>query len=206
MLGDKIAELKLAGKSHKEVALLLNCSESTVTYWVRKKGLPRSKKPKHQNTFERDVLEAAISRVKCWSDLCTVLGKKRTASLHIALRDQAEDYSIDVSHFIYADPRKSPAVGRTKGGRTLEQMLQSKTTKSDDLRKKLISDGLKSHECEKCKLTDWMGSPITLELDHIDGDHFNNALTNLQILCPNCHSQTPHHRVPFRLRKAIKQQ
>jgi predicted hotdog family 3-hydroxylacyl-ACP dehydratase len=31
--------------------------------------------------------------------------------------------------------------------------------------------------------------PIPLELHHIDGNHHNNSLSNLQILCPNCHAQ-----------------
>ncbi|MEO5692127.1 MAG: HNH endonuclease signature motif containing protein [Usitatibacter sp.] len=33
-----------------------------------------------------------------------------------------------------------------------------------------------------------------LELDHIDGDHLNNALCNLRLLCANCHAQTPTYR------------
>ena len=35
----------------------------------------------------------------------------------------------------------------------------------------------------------WMNDELPLELDHIDGNHFNNELINLQIICPNCHSQ-----------------
>ena len=44
--------------------------------------------------------------------------------------------------------------------------------------------------CNKCKLSDWLGQPITLELEHIDGDTNNNKKNNLEVLCPNCHSQT----------------
>lgn len=36
------------------------------------------------------------------------------------------------------------------------------------------------------------GLPLTLEVDHIDGDFLNNILTNLRFLCPNCHRQTPN--------------
>lgn len=32
--------------------------------------------------------------------------------------------------------------------------------------------------------------PLTLQLDHIDGDSDNNFPKNLRLLCPNCHSQT----------------
>jgi hypothetical protein len=61
------------------------------------------------------------------------------------------------------------------------------------LRRKLIEDGIKEEKCEMCGLTEWMGNKIVLELHHIDGNRFNNDLSNLQILCPNCHSLTPNH-------------
>jgi len=48
--------------------------------------------------------------------------------------------------------------------------------------------------CEECNISEWNNKPLTLEIDHIDGDNSNNELTNLRILCPNCHSQTPTWR------------
>jgi hypothetical protein len=61
------------------------------------------------------------------------------------------------------------------------------------LRQKLIQDGLKKDSCELCGYSEWMGKKIPLELHHVDGNRFNNALNNLQILCPTCHSLTPNH-------------
>ena len=49
------------------------------------------------------------------------------------------------------------------------------------------------HACTLCGNDGtWQGLPLTLEVDHIDGDFLNNILTNLRFLCPNCHRQTPN--------------
>ena len=42
---------------------------------------------------------------------------------------------------------------------------------------------------------EWLGNPIKLHLHHIDGNHLNNELSNLQLLCPNCHSFTDNYGV-----------
>jgi len=44
--------------------------------------------------------------------------------------------------------------------------------------------------CENCGLDTWLGDKIPLQLHHKDGNHSNNKLENLQLLCPNCHSLT----------------
>lgn len=44
--------------------------------------------------------------------------------------------------------------------------------------------------CAICGITEWMGKNINLEIDHIDGNAYNNLPSNLRLLCPNCHSQT----------------
>ena len=48
--------------------------------------------------------------------------------------------------------------------------------------------------CNRCGISDWLGKKITLELEHKDGNHFNNQRDNLECLCPNCHSLTPTWR------------
>jgi hypothetical protein len=52
---------------------------------------------------------------------------------------------------------------------------------------------------EKCSLCGWnqvhsITHRVPLEVDHIDGNSKNNHSTNLRLLCPNCHSLTPHFR------------
>ena len=57
------------------------------------------------------------------------------------------------------------------------------------LRRKLIEEGIKENKCERCGMTEWLGDDVPLELHHVDGNHHNNNLDNLMILCSNCHKQ-----------------
>ena len=84
---------------------------------------------------------------------------------------------------IKSDPKRKSAIEYT----------ESTLVKSHVLKLKLIEDGLKERKCEICLLSDWQGQEIPLELHHIDGNRFNNKMDNLQILCSNCHSQTPNN-------------
>jgi len=49
---------------------------------------------------------------------------------------------------------------------------------------------MKDNKCEECGISMWQGHDLTLEIDHIDGNSYNNTLENLRLLCPNCHSLT----------------
>lgn len=65
---------------------------------------------------------------------------------------------------------------------------------TNKLRLRLIKEGYKTPKCEVCGIEKWLGKEISLELDHIDGDRTNHKLSNLRIICPNCHSQTHTYR------------
>ena len=92
-----------------------------------------------------------------------------------------EQHNIDISHWTGSLWSKG------------KHLKQGGAYVSNHHRKKsLISE--RGHKCEKCKNTTWNELPITIELEHIDGDRTNNLDDNLLLLCPNCHSQTPTWR------------
>lgn len=49
---------------------------------------------------------------------------------------------------------------------------------------------IKGHQCEVCKLTEWMGQPIPLVLDHVDGNAMNYSVDNVRLVCGNCNMQS----------------
>jgi 5-methylcytosine-specific restriction endonuclease McrA len=65
--------------------------------------------------------------------------------------------------------------------------------RSDRSRKKWLLDE-RGKRCENCGLSEWLGKPIVIELHHIDGNADNSDPSNLQLICPNCHSQTETYK------------
>lgn len=65
---------------------------------------------------------------------------------------------------------------------------------SNKLRIRLLEEKYFDHICSKCSNTEWLGVPIPLELEHIDGVNNNHKLENLELLCPNCHAMTSTYR------------
>jgi 5-methylcytosine-specific restriction endonuclease McrA len=62
------------------------------------------------------------------------------------------------------------------------------------LSKRLVENKLIEYKCNSCGIADYNNQAISLELNHIDGNRANHKLENLELLCPNCHSQTPTYR------------
>jgi hypothetical protein len=72
---------------------------------------------------------------------------------------------------------------------TAPSIIEGKISDRKVLRSFLIKrDG---YQCVRCQLSEWMGEPIPLCLDHTDGDPSNHKPENLRLLCQNCHGLTP---------------
>jgi hypothetical protein len=79
--------------------------------------------------------------------------------------------------------------------RPIEDFLSNSVAiQSYKLKLKLFQEGLLEQRCYRCGVSEWMGAKAPLELEHIDGNSSNNTFSNLTILCPNCHAQTPTYR------------
>ena len=97
---------------------------------------------------------------------------------------QAEYPDLDLSHFVHEAWNKN-------------QFDYSRFKKGVALRGSNMVDALafqRGRKCECCGLSEWLSEPIKLEVHHIDGNHLNNEIDNLMLLCPNCHAQTDNWR------------
>ncbi len=127
-----------------------------------------------------------VKESRSFQDLAARIGYVKTGGgTQTALKQAVKDKGLDTSHF--------------KGMGWNKDNFDYSTFKDGYLKKNgkgtlkaLLS--IKGRKCENCGLDTWLEKPITLEIHHIDGNHNNNHLDNLQLLCPNCHSYTDNYR------------
>lgn len=124
------------------------------------------------------------------------LGLKLCGGSHAKVKLRIQQLELDTSHMT--------GQGWCKGEKhdehiekhvrfKLEDILVKESTYQNTyrLKRRLVEEGLLKNECILCgQGPEWNGEPLSLQLDHKDGDRCNNTLTNLRIVCPNCHSQT----------------
>jgi len=83
--------------------------------------------------------------------------------------------------------------GKSNPKYELEQILikNSPYSSRTRLKKRLINEGLLEYKCTKCgNIGQWNGELLSLQLEHKNGINNDNRLENLELLCPNCHSQS----------------
>ncbi len=71
----------------------------------------------------------------------------------------------------------------------IEQLIAGRRNRNH-LKQRLVAAGPLTPGCDQCGLVEGRGRPLSPCLHHINGVGRDNRLENLQLLCPNCHSQT----------------
>lgn len=146
--------------------------------------------------YTRELLQEAVLNSESIFDVLRFFGiSTRSGGSHSHIKKRIRQCDIDTSHFIGIRKNSGP---NHKGGprrKSPKEILikrdpLSHKEKVKCLRRALIEVGV-LHLCGKCGLgSEWNDEPLTLQIDHIDGDTSNNERNNLRFLCPNCHSQT----------------
>lgn len=144
-------------------------------------------KMKKIDWLDKNKLETAAQRSFSMLEFLRTLGLATTGSNANTAKKYLRKHNISTSHFNGNRHLKPNRM-------TLDQILVERSTFKDltRLKRRLIKEGLLISRCYKCKNDGtWMGMPLTLQLEHKNGINNDHRLENLELLCPNCHSQTP---------------
>lgn len=140
------------------------------------------------------MIQEAVQKSYSVSQVMTYLGCKITGGGHSHMTKRIKIFGIDTSHFTGKTTNKGPNHrGGNKPRPYTEILIKSDKPireKTNLLKRCMIEAGVK-YQCNFCDNDgQWNTKPLTLHIDHVDGDWRNNEKSNLRFLCPNCHSQT----------------
>jgi 5-methylcytosine-specific restriction endonuclease McrA len=162
----RVLELRSAGLSLTQIARELGLTKSTVAYHVRRAGEPPDER------FNRRYDWAAVQRY------------------------YDEGHSITECQRLFGFARctwtaaaRRGDVGARPQAMPIELLLVGRRNRTH-VKGRLLRAGLLVPRCDVCDIDEWRGLPLSLELHHRNGRAGDNRLENLQLLCPNCHSQT----------------
>lgn len=147
-----------------------------------------------RHKYTKELIQEAVSHSTTWSDVCRLLGITPATGAQCHLQKRAKEFGVDSSHFLGRAHSRGKSFEKKKAK---EYCYPGSKITSHRLKKLLIRDGERSESCEICGLSRWNGEDLPLELDHINSDHSDNRLENLQILCPNCHAVETRKRRSF---------
>lgn len=154
----------------------------------------------YKGKYTREFLEPIVKNSRSISQVLREIGLRKAGGNHRLISGHIRRNSISTSHFT------GQAWNRGKTTETSEAVrkITAKITMPDEevfvknspynpskLRARLLKLGW-DYKCSnsECGISLWLGKEITLHVDHINGNHIDHRLENLQFLCPNCHQQT----------------
>ena len=143
--------------------------------------------------FDDETLRKTVEASTSYRELMESLGVRLGGGSYTYLKDRLKRARICCNHFVgrgWSRGSHSP----TK--KPWQEILVVQTdrfykTRTVQLRRALLESGI-PEKCACCgQGAEWHGKPLTLQIDHINGDRFDHRPENLRFLCPNCHTQTP---------------
>lgn len=144
----------------------------------------------HSYTNE-DIINA-VQQSTSKRQVLILLGLAPKGGNYVTVTKKIKELDLNTDHFKGQGWSRNQTIGPR---RPVEDYLSNKIAiQSNKLRKRLLADKILDCKCYNCLNTTWMGVDIPLELEHINGNHLDNTLSNLTLLCPNCHALTDTYR------------
>jgi DNA-binding transcriptional ArsR family regulator len=165
---ERVAERLALGETRAEIARALGLSKGTISYHARRLGSDVDDRCARR--YDWNAVQAHYDAGHTVRECVAAFGFSSSSWFHAVKRGvlQPRPTAMPVEDLLVAD---------TYRGR-------------ENLKLRLLRGGLKTSCCERCGIESWRGRPLSLALHHVNGVRNDNRLENLELLCPNCHSQT----------------
>lgn len=191
---NKLIELTNNCKNSIQIASELKVNKKTVQRWWRYLKLNR----RYLNSLvKKKCLNCDVELIKKSNKFCSVSCSNvyRVPKDKKIINEQKKEITLKYFEYKGADRKRKIA----EDNLLLENF--DSILSNDRRRKRVIAE--QKNNCNKCGISHWFEKPISLELEHIDGNNKNNDRSNLEALCPNCHSITLTWRGRNKTRRVI---
>lgn len=151
--------------------------------------------------YDKEWLEDLCKNSYSLAEVLRKAGRKQAGGNQETLKRKIKEYNIDISHFTGMLWNKGKTketderIARASAGKekySLDEVFcKDSIVNQKTLRRYVETYNIIEYKCQRCGCDGhWQGEIIKLELDHINGDHFDDRIENLRYLCPNCHALT----------------
>lgn len=156
--------------------------------------------------YTKEQLAPIVAESLSIAEVIKKLGLSVSGSMYRWIPEVIDRHGLDRAHFLGS--RKNGGARHVGGPKKLhwsEVLVLNRRggtkEQSPKLRRAMIESGI-PYACVECPLTDsWNGKPLSLQIEHKNGNPLDNRRENVCFMCPNCHSQTSTHSVKLSARE-----